>query len=243
MSATGTQDFRPNASVSARVAHFGQEREPAVIIDDVLADPQLLIDHAARQSFAAVTGNLYPGIRSPLPADYLRLVLALAREPARRVFGLSDLDLARVEGDFSIVTAKPSELQLLQCLPHFDTTDRRQLAVLHYLCGPEQGGTAFYRHRATGYESVDASRHDVYMATLGGELKANGPPPRDYIRASTALFEQTGILEARFNRVVIYRSATLHSGMIPSDSTFDPDPRKGRLTANAFLLFRDAARA
>ncbi len=229
--------------MTVRVVVHGLEREPVVVIDDFLADARALVEQAATQSYVGVTGNLYPGIRSPLPAEYLRHVLALAREPARRVFGLDDPDLARVEGDFSVVTTPPSQLQLLQCMPHFDTTDRRQLAVLHYLCAPEQGGTAFYRHRATGYESVDPSRHDNYMAALGAELKASGPPPRDYIRGNSALFEQIGALEARFNRLVIYRSATLHSGVIPPGAAFDADPRKGRLTANTFLLFRDAARA
>ena len=241
MSEEATADYRPNPSVTARVAHFGQEREPAVIVDDFLAEPRALVEAAATRTYADVRNNLYPGVRAALPPQYLHHVLALVREPARIVFGLADLDAARVEGDFSVVATPPSQLQLLQCLPHFDTTDRRQLAVLHYLCRPEQGGTAFYRHRSTGYESIDATRHDNYMAALGADLKANGPPPRGYIRASSPLFEQTGVLEARFNRMVIYRSATLHSGMIPPDATFDPDPRKGRLTANTFLMFRDAA--
>jgi hypothetical protein len=168
----------------------------------------------------------------------MRMLVGCLQEPIARIFGLSEISLARVEGDFSIVTTPPDQLQLLQCLPHFDTTDPGQVAVLHYLCRPEQGGTSFYRHRNTGFESIDSARHDRFMAALGADLKANGPPTRYYMQGDNAIFERIGRLEAKFNRLVIYRSATLHSGDIPPGFAFDADPRTGRLTANAFLHFR-----
>ena len=243
MTAPRSPDFRPHPHLTVRVEHRGREREPAVVIDDFLAEPQALVDVAAAGGrFAPVRGNLYPGIRAPLPAAYLRVLVGCLQEPVRKVFGLSDVDLARVEGDFSIVTTPPQQLQLLQCLPHFDTTDGRQVAVLHYLCAPALGGTSFYRHRSSGYETIDVTRHDGFMAALGAELKQSGPPARYYMQGSNAIFERIGALTAAFNRLVIYRSATLHSGDIPADFRFDPNPRTGRLTANTFLRFRSAAR-
>jgi hypothetical protein len=239
MDAAQEIECRPNGHATARILRFGRERGTAVVIDDFLADAQSLVEFAAtRGQFRPVGGNLYPGVRSPLPDSYLRVVVGCLLEPVAKIFGLSDIDVAQLQGDFSVVTTPPERLQLLQCLPHFDTTNLGQIAVLHYLCTPEQGGTAFYRHRTTGYESITAERHDRYMAVLGAELKAGGPPERYYIQGDTPVFERIGTLEAAFNRLVIYRSATLHSGNIPRGFPFDPDPRTGRLTANTFLVFR-----
>jgi hypothetical protein len=179
-------EFRPNPRVTARVLHFGRERGAAIVIDEFLANPQALVDVAAAHgNFHPVINNLYPGIRSPLPDSYLRLIVGCLQEPISKIFGLGDLDPARVQGDFSLVTTPPEKLQLLQCLPHFDTTNTGQIAVLHYLCRPEQGGTAFYRHRSTGFESIDGERHDGYLAALGAELKAAGPPDSYYIQGDT----------------------------------------------------------
>ena len=239
MSDAQEPDFRPNPRATVRVLHMGHERGAAIVIDDFTADPGALVDYAAaRGNFRPVAGNLYPGVRSPLPDAYLRVVVGCMLEPIARVFGLTDPDPLRVQGDFSIVTTPPQQLRLLQCLPHFDTTNRNQIAVLHYLCAPEHGGTSFYRHRSSGYESIDDERHNRYMAALGAELKAGGPPERYYMQGDSPIFERIGTLDAAFNRIVLYRSATLHSGNIPRGFAFDPDPRTGRLSANTFLVFR-----
>jgi hypothetical protein len=232
-------DCRPRPEITARVEVFGRDREMAIIVDDFLIDAGPLAEFAAAQGkFSPVEGNLYPGIRAPLPNIYMRMLVSCLQEPIAGIFGLTDLDLRRAEGDFSIVTARPDQLQLLQCVPHFDTIDPGQIAVLHYLCRPEQGGTSFYRQRSTGFESIDAARQEAFMAALNRDVQASGPPARNYMQGDSAMFERTGGLEAAFNRLVIYRSATLHSGDIPPGFAFDPDPRRGRLTANAFLHFR-----
>jgi hypothetical protein len=237
-------DCRPGSDLTVQVEFHGHDREAAMIIDDFLADAEPLVEYAASQcKFTPVKGNLYPGIRGPLPNAYMRMLVGCLQEPIARVFGLSDIDLSRAEGDFSIVTTPPDQLSILQCLPHFDTTDPGQVAVLHYLCRPEQGGTSFYRQRSTGFESIDAARQEVFMVALNKDIQAGGPPARNYMQGDSAMFERIGKLEAAFNRLVIYRSATLHSGDIPPGFAFDPDPRTGRLTANAFLHFRRKAGA
>ena len=53
-----------------------------------------------------------------------------------------------------MVTAKPSELRAAQRAPHFDSTDQKYYALLHYLRVPPGTGTAFYRQRSTGIERV-----------------------------------------------------------------------------------------
>jgi hypothetical protein len=48
-------------------------------------------------------------------------------------------------------------------------------------------------------------------------------------------FDEIGRVEARFNRLVVYPSNLFHSGILPDDYDFNPDPRRGRLTTNIFL--------
>lgn len=58
-------------------------------------------------------------------------------------------------------SADPQSLAPIQRLPHVDGLEPDRLAILVYLSGAETGGTAFYRQRATGYETVDAARFDA----------------------------------------------------------------------------------
>jgi len=47
-------------------------------------------------------------------------------------------------------------LDYLQRIPHVDSFLGSQLAFVHYLFKADPGGTAFYRHRGTGFEIIDA---------------------------------------------------------------------------------------
>ena len=219
-----------------RVMVIGAERAPVVVIDDFFSDPGYLIDCAAACTFGPVVNNLYPGVRAPAPESYVRAVVGRVAPLVYEVFGLTGLTGRTC--DFSLVTTRPEQLQLLQAFPHFDSTDTGRLAVLHYLCPPAMGGTSFYRHRSTGYESITGDRREPYLERLGAELKASGPIERTYVNGDTPLFERIGIVDAEHNRLVIYRSVTLHSGNIGRDFEFDSDPRKGRLTLNTFLHFQ-----
>jgi len=231
--------FEPNRRIQLRVSRIGKERTPLVVLDDFLANPHLLLEHAVwHNGFRPVSGNLYPGIRAALPRTYMSLLFACLPEIVLKAFGLGDLDTRRVEGDFSIVTTPREDLELLQCIPHIDTVDAGQIAVLHYLGRPEHGGTAFYRHRRTGFESVSAARLPAYEQAIDADLRAFGHPGRNYIYGDTPMFERIANVGAAFNRLVLYPSMALHSGSISPNYRFDADPATGRLTANVFLHFR-----
>ena len=60
-------------------------------------------------------------------------------------------------------------------------------------------------------------------------------PPTGYIAEDNALFERTALIDARFNRALLYRSNVLHSGAIAADAVLSPDPALGRLTVTAFF--------
>ena len=218
------------------IERIGHEREPVVIIDGFSSDPAALVEQAAGLSYAR-RGPYYPGIQAPAAPAYLSERTALLNDVLSSVFGVSrGADL--MECNYSVVTTPPRALLPIQRLPHFDSTAPETIAVLHYLCGPEDGGTAFYRHRSTGFETVSTARYGDYTDTLQKEVRARGIPQADYMRADASLFEQTCKVEAAFNRLVIYRGWSLHSGAIPPELSFSPDPRKGRLTVNTFLQVR-----
>src|SRR3546814_17752798 len=72
-------------------------------------------------------------------------------------------------------------------------------------------GTAFFRHRATGFETVNEERRAAYAAALDAEL-ATAPPPPGYIAGDTDAFERIHAAEARYNRALLYRSWNLQIG-------------------------------
>ena len=217
-------------SVVAR--RVGREREPVVIIDDFAPEPDALRSFAAEQHFAAA-GRHYPGIKAALPVGYLQTQGPLIGKILREVFGVAG-KVSILEADFSIVTAVPASLSIEQRLPHVDALEPGRLALVHYLVPGGTDGTAFYRHRATGYETVDAERSAAYFASLQRDL-TGGAVPESYITGDTALFEQTALLPGVYNRALLYRSRMLHSGAIASDAALSDDPATGRLTVTGFF--------
>jgi Family of unknown function (DUF6445) len=226
-------DFR------ATTLRVGAEHESVVVVDNFLSSPQLLIDYAATHSaFDAVSDAFYPGSRAPVPPIYCFALRAFLGALIEAAFGLRDSGITGELGHFSLVTTPPQRLQLVQRMPHFDNTNPKQLAVLHYLCGPQLGGTSFYRHRRTRFEYIDEERLPVYQSAVTADLALLGPPPVKYICGDDERFERTAAFSAAFNRVIIYRSINLHSADIPSEFGFDGNPRSGRLTANTFFYYR-----
>lgn len=221
------------------VSLVGREQPPVLVIDNFLSRADLLAEFAATEvEFDGVSDTFYPGIRARLPAIYTFAVRAFLGELVGRTFGFAPGEVIGELGYFSVVTRRAHGLGEAQRMPHADSTNPRQLAILHYLCEATQGGTSFYRHRATGFESIDEARLPVYKEALIEGRRAHGPPEPRYIQSDDVRFERTESFAAAFNRVLIYRSMNLHSADIAPGFAFDPSPRTGRLTANTFLIYR-----
>lgn len=210
---------------------IGLEREPLVTIDDFAADPDALRAAAAAAAFDPA-GEHYPGIRAALPADYLRDQLPIIAGAMGRKFG-GVRRLRVIDASFSIVTTAPAALTIGQRLPHVDAHGPERIALIHYLSVDDRNGTAFFRHRSTGFETIGEDRATAYYGPLEGELREASPA--GYIAGDTPLFERTLLAEARYNRALLYRSHVLHSGAIAPDAALSPDPTRGRLTVTAFL--------
>ena len=215
----------------------GREREPVVVIDDFAADPFALRDAAVRADFSAAL-NHYPGIRAPLPEDYLPVQLDVLAATLREVFG-AERAARTIDASFSIVTTPADALTVPQRLPHCDAFAGDRIALVHYLAPDRADGTAFYRHRATGFETIDEDRAPIYFGQLDAELRHGGVPAPGYVGSDTPLFERVAAIDARFNRAVLYRSRLLHSGSIAPGAVLSADPAVGRLTVTAFLSIAD----
>ena len=238
-----TLAFRPHSRITPRVDPVGAEGAPVIVIDNFIDDPQALIDHAAAMApFPTAKRTFYPGVRAPVPLPFVQAVHAYLDGALRSAFDLGDQEVISGAWDFSMVTVPPGDLTLRQRMPHIDSTHPGNLALLLYLAPTDQGGTGFYRHRATGFETITEARFDRYEQSLASDLEARGRPG-GYIDGDTSIFERTANYEAVFNRMLIYRSHNLHSASIPPGFAFDPDPRAGRLTLNLFLHFRPRAPA
>jgi hypothetical protein len=128
----------------------------------------------------------------------------------------------------------PDALGPLQRVPHFDHADGEGFAIIHYLSKNPGGGTAFYRHDRTGYETMTKVRLELYGPARSQDLEEFGQA-QGYQSGHGNGFTELGMVEARFNRAAIYPGNLLHSGLLPKNFAFSADPRLGRLTANIFV--------
>lgn len=215
------------------VHHVGLEKQPLVVIDDFAADPDALRAVAMTQAFEPAAHH-YPGVRAPLPATYLPTQLASLTGILGSVFGRGGTADV-IDASFSMVTTPPADLSIRQRLPHCDAFGADRIALVHYLAPQGGDGTAFFRHRSTGFETLDEARAPIFFGQLDAELRYGGVPPAAYIAGDTPLFERTMAVGARYNRAVLYPSYLLHSGAIAPGAMLSDDPARGRLTTTAFL--------
>lgn len=211
----------------------GREGQPLVTVDGFSPDPDALRSAALEAAFGPA-GEHYPGVRAALPPDYLRGRMPLIASAIGRAFGRCRR-IRVVDASFSIVATPPGALTLKQRLPHVDAFGAERIAMVHYLSPDFTQGTAFFRHRATGFETVDDSRAPAFFDRLKSETAAAEDQPQGYVAGDTPLFERIAEVDARFNRAVLYRSFLLHSGAIAPDALLSPDPARGRLTVTAFF--------
>jgi hypothetical protein len=219
--------------VEIETISIGHEIGQIVIIDQFADDPNALVDDAAMLSFDLV-GEYYPGIRAQVHPALAAKFVGQIEPVLENIFGLV-LPPDHVDCWYSLVTTPPERLAPIQRLPHFDSTDPGRIALLHYLSPQGCGGTAFFRHRSTGFSSVSEDRLAPYEAALRADIAVKGMPGAAYISGDTPIFEETFRVEGRFNRAVLYRGNTLHCGHIPENLSLSPDPRLGRLTVNSFI--------
>jgi uncharacterized protein DUF6445 len=226
--------FARHRDFSIQRLTIGAERAPLMVIDNALADADALVRMAATKMFGDVT-SYYPGVRAKVPLTFQKFVLDELREEFVGLFGMDRASLRFTACHFSLVTTPAEKLGHLQRIPHIDSVTSSELAFILYLFKTDLGGTSFYRHRKSGFEVVDETRFPGYSAIVEAEREAvlRGPPA--YINGSNDFYEEVGRQEGVFNRMLIYRRTSLHSGNIRPNFVPVTDPRKGRLSVNGFI--------
>ena len=227
-------NIAPHPSMRIQKLTIGRENAPLVVIDNLVADPEELVRDAVSKRYAPPP-SYYPGLRAKAPLSYQVFVVGELRGMLCEYFELEATSLRFSMCHYSVVTTPPEQLTALQRIPHVDSHEARGLATIHYLFKADLGGTAFYRHRATGFEYVDESRRATYYPILEQELAGPAAPTAEYIDADTALFERVGAQAGLFNRMLIYRRNSLHSGAPTRGVPLPADPAMGRLSINSFL--------
>ena len=224
----------PHPEIRITRRTIGLEGAPLLVIDNLLSNPDRLVRKAAVSHFVRQS-SMFPGIRAPAPLSYQRFLESALNPLLEECFGLAPGRFVFPMCHYSLVTQPAEKLAFLQRVPHIDSVAANGLATVHYLFHGDWGGTAFYRHRATGFEVVDGSRRDAYFARLSEESRGADAPQPGYIGDDTALFERIAQVEPGFNRMVVYRRNSLHSGRIDNARVPPADPLAGRLSINSFI--------
>ncbi len=217
----------------ARLYNIGHEHTPLLVIDNFYPAPDMLIQDAALKTFSA-NAPYYPGIRAKTPQAYFDPIINGLNEVFEAVFDYHHGQSSLQECFYSLITTPPSRLNMVQRLPHVDGGDDRKLALLHYLCDEEFGGTAFYRQIKTGFETVPNAKFELYKKAVEAEHQRLGPPNASYFNKSDERFEKIDEVKAKYNRAVIYFGINLHA-VLTGCKTLSDDPSAGRLTVNSFF--------
>lgn len=222
----------PDIKIAKR--SIGLEGAPLLVIDNLVSDPDRLVRKATNSHFVKHS-SMFPGIRASAPLSYQQFLESTLNPLLRECFDLAPSRFVFPMCHYSLVTQPPGELAFLQRVPHIDSVRRDGLATVHYLFRGEWGGTAFYRHRKSGFEYVDEKRHAAYFDCLAQEGRDEGAAGSGYIDGDTALFQRIAEVEGVFNRMIVYRRNSLHSGSIDNTRLLPADPVHGRLSINSFI--------
>ena len=144
------------------------------MIDDFSRSLEHILEIAEELAPYPRHSNYYPGLRRIFTAAdtaanaYVEETCEQAAPFIADAFDIDVFDL--VEASFSMVTLKPTELIQPQRAPHFDTTEQKDIALLHYLRAPPNSGTAFFRQRTTGIEVVTELNVSVYVPVAEAQI-------------------------------------------------------------------------
>jgi Family of unknown function (DUF6445) len=226
--------FNPNASVSS--PRVGKCPVAVTVADNVLLRPQRVAEFGLGLKFVEDDGNLYPGVRARVPAEFSPPFHAWLTRTLHRAGVLEESCYIYEDASFfSIVNKSPAKLLPLQRIPHYDSTDPRVFAAVIYLFERANSGTSFYRHRTTGYEKINDDNRDNYQTALNRNMKNLGPPAREYTNGGNDLFERTHSVDSAFNRIVIYSGNVLHAADIDGSLINGNDNSQWRLTVTSLI--------
>ncbi|MDC0603017.1 DUF6445 family protein [Aliiglaciecola sp.] len=227
--------FSVNPLAKVEVTYIGSRQTPVIVADNFLDSVEGLLQHAGdMSSFTRQQTDYYPGARKPLPQAYEQTVKHWVESALPNILSHSQVTVDVTLCAMSLTNQSPDTLIPIQRIPHFDTPDPNQWALVHYLCAESFGGTGFFKHIRSGFETITEANQKSYFRTLADDASVSGVPRAQYLQGSNDLFDMLHSVEAKMNRLVMYPSNLLHSGLIKNWQA--STPQNGRLTANAFCV-------
>ena len=212
-----------------------------IVIDDALTDPDQVRQLAVTQhaAFKPVDFNAYPGNYLPISQALQNGLDAFFRSHVRGLFDARRT--VHVHARFSMVTMRPEALRPYQWLCHTDNpgvaAEQSIQACVLYLFDDEQlGGTGFYETLKPA-DAIAALFNDATRLS-GAEFSGRYGIAPGYMLDSNAYFRRVGGVAAKWNRMIFYDGAMLHSGDILAPEKLGSDPATGRLTLNGFFTCR-----
>jgi hypothetical protein len=241
MSATATQQpiaFNPRPRIERVDLAPGQA---CLVIDDAVLEPERLVEFAETHSteFRSVDFNAYPGIQLPTPGAISAALNQFFIEHVRQRFDARRVQ--RMHSRLALATLPPHVLRPWQCIPHVDLLSVEpgqsiQASVLYLFRDTGLGGTSFYQ------PALPPREMEQVFADAGALAPADFCQryaiAQGYVHDSNRCFRRIGSVEAKWNRLIFYDGALLHSGDISAPERLSADPRVGRLTLNGFFTCR-----
>ncbi|MEJ6532534.1 DUF6445 family protein [Pseudoalteromonas lipolytica] len=232
------EGYHLNKDYKISSVFIAEINETVIIIDDFLhsLEPiyQFATETAYFQPFGS-DGTLYPGKRDEMPAPYYRAFEQLINELLEQgiiTSGENNLYLHRCK--LSLVTQNADELNTLQRMPHIDSTDDKTFAAVHYLSAKEWGGTGIYKYRPDNIIKVTADNQNSVHKMIA-DTKKHSATHQGYLNETTELFEKVVNIEAKVNRLVIYKSNLLHSAALFNNKKYNNDINNSRLSISSFF--------
>jgi hypothetical protein len=228
--------FAFNHGADVELVRIGRQGIKVSLIDDVLEDPRGVAALGYAADYEQDRSNLYPGFRAPMPEGFSTAFRAWLAPILQRNGVLGERQtLDRDTSYFSFVATASRDLLPIQRIPHFDSADGSLLAAVIYLCDEQFSGTAFYRHRRTGYEEITKNNVSNYRLALNSDMETHGAPPNEYFAGDSTLFETLYSSELKFNRAIVYPAGVLHAARIARGFEPPRDRSQWRLTVTALL--------
>ena len=211
------------------------------VIDDAVLEPERLVAFAAAnaEAFHSVNYNAYPGILLPTPGQISVALNEFFLQHIRRLFDARRI--VQMHSRLALVTLAPQSLRPWQTLCHCDSVGIEprhsiQASVLYLFRDAGMGGTSFYEATRPARE-IAMLFHDAN--TLSPEMfEQKNALGRGYMLTSNRYFRQIASVPAKWNRLIFYDGAVLHSGDIIAPEKLSADPLAGRLTLNGFFTCR-----
>ena len=178
--------------------------------------------------------NHYPGIWSRVTPQYFTFIESILPKIAKH-FNLEGSKIESLNSNYAIAQTPTEELSQLQKIPHYDGTKNNQLAIVHYLCDEEFGGTGLFSHRKTNLERINFETEESFNQLAKEEAlqaKLSG-----YIDKDNEYYELIAYCKAKPSRLFIYPGNVLHSAIIPPQCKLNNEIAKGRLTITSFISF------